>query len=111
VWAVDLAAIYLALAIGPAAGLTAGYLAVVNSLLHIGPAAARREYNPGLITAILLLAPVGGLCVVVIGGGVGLWPHLIGLLSAIGVHGLVVLHVVRRLTHMPSVSARISAAR
>src|SRR5262245_42354628 len=46
VWAVDLLAIYAAWAWGPGAGLVAGYLAVINGLLHIGPALARREYNP-----------------------------------------------------------------
>ncbi len=101
VWAVDLAAIYLAWMFGPAAGLAAAYLAVVNALLHIGPAISRREYNPGLATACLLFVPIGGSCIVVSGAGAGLWPHAIALAAAIGVHLVVVMHVAGRLASLP----------
>ena len=94
-WGVDLAAIYVAWAFGCWAGLVAGYLAAVNSLLHLGPALARREYNPGLVTAVVLLLPLGTSCVLLAGAGLG--PHLMGLLLALGVHAVVVIHVARRL--------------
>jgi hypothetical protein len=97
VWGVDLSALYLAWAIAPAAGLVAGYLAIVNALLHIGPALRRREYNPGLVTAVVLLLPAGGICVGVVGTGAGALPHVVALAAAIGVHLAVVAHVVRRL--------------
>ncbi len=103
VWAVDLAAIYLAWTFGPGAGLVAGYLAVVNAMLHIGPAVARREYNPGLVTAVALFLPIGGTCIAVSGAGAGLWPHAIALAAAVGVHLVVVVHVARRL-HSPPLS-------
>jgi hypothetical protein len=108
VWAIDLAAIYLALAFGPAAGLVAGYLALVNALLHLGPAIARREYNPGLATALLLFVPAGGICVTLAGWNAGFWPHAIALAAAVGVHLVVVAHVARRLARMPPLgSARV----
>ena len=60
VWAVDLVALYLAVFLDPALGLIAAYLPVVNAVGHVGPAAARREYNPGLGTALVLFLPLGG---------------------------------------------------
>jgi hypothetical protein len=102
VWAVDLAAMYLAVAVAPRAGLVAGYLAVVNALLHIGPALARREYNPGLITAVVLFLPLGGWCVAEAGAGAGLAAHLAGAAGALGVHVAIIAHVVRRLRRLPN---------
>jgi hypothetical protein len=100
VWGVDLAALYLAWAGFTAAGLVAGYLALVNALLHIGPAVARREYNPGLITAVTLFPLAGGWCVAVVGAEVSLAGHLLALCAAIGVHGLIVIHVATRLARL-----------
>ncbi len=102
VWGVDLVALYLASLFGPGAGLVAGYLALVNAPLHLGPAIIRREYNPGLLTAVLLFLPAGVLCVVVSGWNAGIWPHLIGLAAALGVHAVVVVHVARRLALLRS---------
>lgn len=100
VWGVDLAALYLAWAVAPAAGLVAGYLALVNSLLHIGQAVVRREYNPGLVTALLLFPLAGGWCVLTVGGTCGLIPHLVALSAAIGVHLLIVAYVAMRLSRL-----------
>jgi hypothetical protein len=101
VWGIDLVAIYLAWAWKPAAGLVAGYLALVNALLHIGPAIGRRRYNPGLITAIFLFLPLGGLCVGTAGGRATIADHAAGLGVAVAVHALVVVHVIRRLAALP----------
>lgn len=101
VWGVDLAALYLAWTVEAAAGLVAGYLAVVNAVLHIGPAVARREYNPGLVTAAGLLLPAGGWCVWQVGWECGVLPHALGLAAAISVHVAVVGYVVGRLARLP----------
>jgi len=102
VWGVDLAALYAAWLAGPPAGLAAGYLAVVNALLHLGPAIRRREYNPGLVTALVLLLPGGSWCVAVAGGTAG-WPaHAAGLAVAVALHLAIVAHVVRRLARRVS---------
>ena len=93
---VDLTAIYLAWAFGPAAGLAAGYLALVNAALHIGPAIAHRAYNPGLATACLLFVPLGALCVAVAGAHAGWQPHIAGLTVALLVHATIVVHVLVR---------------
>jgi hypothetical protein len=100
VWVVDLTALYLAWTITPVAGLVAGYLALVNSLLHIGPALVRREYNPGLVTAILLLPFAGGWCVIAVGASAGLMPHVVALAAAIGIHLLIALYVAARLARL-----------
>ncbi|HEX5105845.1 MAG TPA: HXXEE domain-containing protein [Pirellulaceae bacterium] len=100
VWGVDLAALYLAWAVTPAAGLIAAYLALVNSLLHIGPALVRREYNPGLVTAAILFPLAGGWCVLTIGATCGPAPHLIALGGAIGIHLLIVAYVASRLRRL-----------
>lgn len=102
VWAVDLAALYLAWAIEPSAGLAAAYLAVVNAVPHLGMALVRREYNPGLITAALLFLPVGGWCVAKVGSGAGLQAHAAGLAVAVGLHVLIVVYVKARLARLPA---------
>jgi hypothetical protein len=97
VWGVILLALYLAWAIAPAAGLVAGYLALVNALLHIVPAIVRREYNPGLITAVFLFPLVGGWCVWHAGASAGILPHLFAFAAAVGIHLAIVAHIARRL--------------
>lgn len=104
VWGVDLAALYLAWKVETAAGLVAGYLAVVNAVLHIGPAIVRREYNPGLVTAAGLFLPFGGWCVWQVGSDCGWLPHVIGLAAAVGVHVVVVGWVASRLARLPKVA-------
>ncbi|RCS50510.1 HXXEE domain-containing protein [Bremerella cremea] len=100
VWVVDLIAIYLAWAFSPAAGLAAGYLALVNALPHIGMSIKRREYNPGVITAVLLFLPLGGLCVVLVGIHATWQEHLIGLAIAVGVHVAIIAYVAQRLARL-----------
>lgn len=105
VWGVILAAVNLAWLVGPAAGLAAGYLTLVNAALHVGPAVARREPNPGLVTAVGLFVPLGGWCVVAADAGPA--AHAAGLAVAVGVHLAVVAHVVRRLRALgPTKDAR-----
>lgn len=104
VWAVDLLAIYLAWAITPAAGLAAGYLALVNALPHIGMSIKRREYNPGVITAVLLFLPLGGLCVALVGSNATWQAHLIALAIAMGVHVAIIVYVAQRLARLAAVA-------
>lgn len=105
VWGVDLLALYLTWLGLPTAGLVAGYLALVNAFLHLGPALARREYNPGLITAVTIFPLAGGWCVAVVGANVSLAGHLLAVGVAIGVHVLIVIHVVTRLARLKKAGA------
>ena len=99
VWLVNLLALYLAYFVRPGLGLIAVYLALVNAFVHLAVAVVRRSYNPGLITAMLLLLPAGAS---------GWWllhqtheatsvDHLWGLGVGVGVHALIGLHLARRL--------------
>lgn len=97
VWLVDIVALYLAWLISPSAGLAAGYLAVVNAVPHIGMAIGKRQYNPGLVTAVTLLLPVGLGCVIAVGLSSSWQAHLVGLAVAIGVHVAIIVYVARRL--------------
>ncbi len=92
VWAVELGAIYLAWWIAPSAGLVAGYMALVNVAPHLVQVVVRKEYNPGLVTAILLLIPGGGWCVWEAGSGV--WSHVFGLGAALAVHAVIIGYIV-----------------
>ncbi len=98
VWGVDLAALYLAVFVGPGWGLMAMYLPLVNVVGHVGQAVALRRYNPGLVSAVLLFVPVAG---------TGLWlvtraveatwlMQGAGLAVAIAVHAAIVVHVKRQ---------------
>ncbi|WP_419806031.1 HXXEE domain-containing protein [Terriglobus sp.] len=59
VWVIEWTALYLAIYVHPGWAMLAFALAVINALSHIGGAIALRSYNPGLVTALLLLLPSG----------------------------------------------------
>lgn len=101
VWAVDLAALYLAWAVNVSAGLTAAYLTVVNGVSHIGMAIARREYNPGLVSAALLFLPAGGWCLLEVGSQSSLQAHAAGIVAAVAIHVCIIVILVRRLKGLP----------
>ncbi len=83
VWGVDLLAVYLACFVRPSLGLIAVYMALVNGLLHVVATMVRREYNPGLWTAIGLFLPLGGLGIYVLNTAGADWQaHAIGFGAA-----------------------------
>ncbi|MFZ4717336.1 MAG: HXXEE domain-containing protein, partial [Chthoniobacterales bacterium] len=61
VWGVNLLSILLAFSLDLGFGLIGVYLTLINGLVHLAQAVRLRRYNPGLITAVLLFLPVGGL--------------------------------------------------
>lgn len=95
VWGVILAALLLGVFVDRGVLLAAAYLSIVNAALHMAAAVALRAYNPGLVTAILLLLPGGiaGLWVVGALPGVGPLHHALALGIAIGIHAAIILHV------------------
>jgi hypothetical protein len=62
-WLLFTIALYAAFFVRPGLGLIATYMALVNSLMHIGQALRWRSYNPGLWTALILFIP-GGVCTI-----------------------------------------------
>lgn len=95
VWAVDLVVLYLACYRRLALGLLAPYLALVNSLIHLGPALRTRRSNPGAWTSGLLLLPGGLYSVLAItrSGPVSLRDHIRAFVGAILLHLATILIV------------------
>jgi Protein of unknown function with HXXEE motif len=102
VWVLDLVALYLACYVSLSLGLIAIYLPMLNAFGHIVPAIIKRQYNPGLVTSIVVFLPVGVLstCLVSRAAGSHLEDHLLALGVAIAVHGTIIAHVRRRMSHL-----------
>lgn len=98
VWMVDLTTLYLAYFVRPGLGLIAIYLAIINAIVHIVMGLAQRSYNPGLLTAILVLLPAGsvGWWVLNQTHRTDAWDHLVGLGVAVGIHVFIAVHIFRR---------------
>jgi hypothetical protein len=99
VWAVDLIVLYLAHFVRPGLGLIAIYVAIVNAFVHAMGALVLRAYNPGLVTALLLLLPAGcwGWWILAHDGRAAIDDHLLGAGIAILLHAAIVLFVILRL--------------
>lgn len=98
VWGVIAISLYLAKWVNVGLALIAVYLVLVNGVIHIAQGAIGRNYNPGLITAILLFLPLGGytLWQVHLAGG-GSWvSQAVGLGSAVAIHGAIVGFALRK---------------
>lgn len=102
VWGVDLASLYLAWSVGLAWGLIAVYLTLVNAVVHIVMAVARRRYNPGLWTAILVFLPAGiwALVVVSAASGASWQAHALAAGAAVVLHILIMAWARRRLRQL-----------
>ncbi len=102
IWGVDLAALYLAFYVNLAYGLVAIYLPLVNAVTHIVASLVTRKYNPGLWTSLVLFVPFGvwGLVAVSEAGDVTWRAHVLALLTALGVHALILIHVRLRLLRL-----------
>ena len=96
VWCVSLAVLWLAWAVSPGLGLIAVYLVLVNAVSHIGMALARREYNPGVVTALLLFLPVGLWSWRVLAPLASPMEQVIGLSAAMAIHAAILATVLRR---------------
>lgn len=98
VWCVDFLALYLVRFYGMGSGLLAFYLAIVNAITHVAGAIASRAYNPGLITAAILLLPIGvwGAMVYSTAYALPLRDHMAALAVIIALHLAIILHVARR---------------
>lgn len=94
VFVINIAGVWLPLAAcimlvrwhGAGYGMFAGWLIIVNALLHAAPAIATRRYNPGLLTAMVIFLPLG---LAVLGAT---WPQSSFAQGAAGLALAVVLH-------------------
>jgi len=104
VWGVNVLSIWLAAHCGIGWGLIGIYLTLVNGVAHIAQGFARRSYNPGLATSLLLFLPVGiwALATVISTHQVTELQQVVGLGSALLIHAAIIGHVklqARRLAH------------
>lgn len=61
VWGVDVVSLLAAAFVDLRWGFVAIYLTLFNAFVHVLAAVIRREPNPGLVTAVVLFLPVGGI--------------------------------------------------
>ena len=111
VWLLDLVALYLACFVDLSLGLIAIYLPMLNAFGHIVPAILKKQYNPGLVTSIVIFLPVGVLSTYVVSraAGCNLQDHLLALGVAIAVHGTIIAHVRRRISYLSRPDAHAMA--
>jgi Protein of unknown function with HXXEE motif len=97
VWGGIAVAIWLAARVNLGFSLIAIYLLVLNSIIHIVQAGVARRYNPGLITAIVLFAPLSlwGLLTVYRSGSSTPAMQAIGLAAAVVIHLAIAVPVLR----------------
>ena len=97
VWALDLCILYVAVYWNSSLGLIAAYLTLLNGLTHIIVALVQRRYNPGLWTSIVLFLPLGAASIVILtmATQAAILYQVIGLVSAILVHGIILIYIRR----------------
>ncbi len=95
VWGVNLFSILLAYGVDIGFGLIGIYLSLVNAFVHLAQAIHLRCYNPGLISAVILFFPVGGIALwkICATGSVPMIYHILGAGSAIAIHLGIVVYV------------------
>lgn len=99
VWVSMIVVLWLMRGVDPAWGVVAGYLVLVNGIVHLIAWAVLRRYNPGLVTGIVLFFPLGIAILAVTPAGIGY--HLAGLVYVVGVHVGIVARARRKLGTAP----------
>jgi hypothetical protein len=102
VWVLNLISFALAAHAGIGWGLIGVYAMLVNALVHIADGVAKRAWNPGLVTAIVLFLPLGlgSLWAISATGEATVLQHVVGIVVAVAIHAGIVAYVlgnVRRL--------------
>lgn len=93
-WCWNLLALYTSVFVAHGCGLIAAYAAVINALIHIALSIWRRSYTPGLVTALLLLLPIGLAAIATNDGGFPF--QLVAFVLAAVLHLLVLLYIMER---------------
>jgi hypothetical protein len=84
VWFADFAALYAARFLSEGWGLAAPYLMLVNAVGHVGQAVVTRDYNPGVVTSVVIFVPLGAATLLVVPGTIA--QHAVGLGVAVLIH-------------------------
>jgi hypothetical protein len=99
VWVTMIVVLWLMRAANPAWGVVAGYVVLVNGIVHLVAWAVLRRYNPGLVTGIVLFLPLGAAILWLTPAGIGY--HLAGLVYVVGVHVGIIVDARRKLGTAP----------
>jgi hypothetical protein len=104
VWGVMLLGFALAAFAGPGWGLVAPYLSLVKALIHVAAFVALRAYNPGVVSAVVLLLPGGALGLFLVPGTV--LQHALAALVVLAIHAAIVVHVKMRAASLGAAALR-----
>lgn len=98
VWGVLALSLYGAAVFDRGWAFVAVDLVMVNAFVHVAHAIIFRRYNPGLITALVFFLPLGGATywLLLRSGADGIFYQVTGLLVAVAIHAVILLHVRRR---------------
>ena len=115
VLAVELAfplALLLARFVAPGFALLPVWLTLVNAAVHLAGAIRERRVNPGLITAVLLFLPLGGLAAFVVSSRVEapLGANAAALATAVAVHVAIAAYVLWRKRTLSQAAGRKPAS-
>jgi hypothetical protein len=98
VWVLDLISLSLAAFVDIGWGTIACDIAIFNGITHTMVGIVRREYNPGLITALLLFFPVGGFTLYELSttGGATVVQQITGAAIAVLLHVAIIVIALRQ---------------
>lgn len=105
VWGLFAGAFALSATLALGYGLIPAYSALINVFMHVAPAIKMRRYNPGLISAFLLLLPASIWAITLLSQAEGVtWQyHLLGVGLGIAIHaGIMILAAQRLRGSVPS---------
>jgi hypothetical protein len=105
VWGLFAGAFALSAALALGYGLIPAYSALINVFMHVAPAIKMRRYNPGLVSALLLLLPSSMWAIALLSQDEGVtWQyHVLGVGLGIAIHaGIMVLAAKRLRGSIPS---------
>jgi hypothetical protein len=104
VWGVFGAIIAATRLAGAGWGVLAADLVLVNAAAHVGQAVAMGRYNPGLASAVVLFLPLGAWLFSLEWRIATPLQQGCGILIAMAIHALIIVHVKRALRSVPSPS-------
>lgn len=95
VWAYFALALWLTMTLSPGWALMPGWLMLVNAIAHVGPAIARRDYNPGLWSAIVLFLPFSAWLLIRISPLATLMQQAVAIVLAVVIHAAIMRRALR----------------
>ncbi|MEM8958158.1 MAG: HXXEE domain-containing protein [Pseudomonadota bacterium] len=99
VWVLLAATLWLTVRLDPGWATLALYLVGINALVHVGQAAGRRDYNPGLATSVALFLPLALALAAVVPAS--LVQHLLSAAAIVALHAAILARAMRKAPRAP----------